>query len=92
MEHILLHFGAVDYQAMVFLNGNLVCEHEGGNTPFTVDISDYIVEGEQSIAVRVFDPSREELIPRGNQSWEESRKISGTRDRQEFGRQYGWRV
>ncbi len=71
-ERVLLHFGAVDYQAMIFLNGCLVCEHEGGHTSFTVDITDFLDKNkkEQSLAVRVFDPQEDELIPRGKQIWE----------------------
>ena len=71
-ERILLHFGAVDYQAMVFLNGMLVCEHEGGHTSFSTDITDYLTEGEQILVVRVCDPLEDELIPRGKQIWEDS--------------------
>ena len=73
-ERMILHFGAVDYQAMVFLNGTLVCEHEGGHTSFSVDITDFLGEGEQILVIRVFDPLKDELIPRGKQIWEESPK------------------
>lgn len=72
---MLLHFGAVDYHAMVFLNGHLLGEHEGGHTPFTFDITDAIIDGdEQTLAVRVYDPQSDEMIPRGKQSWEEKPK------------------
>ncbi|UGB33194.1 glycoside hydrolase family 2 protein [Metabacillus sp. B2-18] len=70
-KQILLHFGAVDYRAMVFINGNLVGTHEGGNTPFSFDITNDLVEGKQSIVVRVEDPSEDETIPRGKQYWVE---------------------
>lgn len=73
-ERVLLHFGAVDYQAMIFLNGCLVCEHEGGHTSFSVDVTDYINEDEQVLIVRVYDPLKDELIPRGKQFWEEKPK------------------
>lgn len=73
-ERIILHFGAVDYQAMVFLNGAMVCEHEGGHTSFSADITDFLKDGEQVLAVRVYDPLENELIPRGKQIWEESPK------------------
>lgn len=72
-ELVLLHFGAVDYQAHIFLNGKLVKEHEGGNTPFEVDITPFLEEaGEQSLTVRAFDPHMDETIPRGKQFWEAS--------------------
>lgn len=75
-ERVLLHFGAVDYHAMIFLNGGLVCEHEGGHTSFTVDITDFLDRNkkEQSLAVRVYDPLEDELIPRGKQIWEDQPK------------------
>ena len=75
-ERVLLHFGAVDYHAMIFLNGGLVCEHEGGHTSFTVDITDFLDTNkkEQSLAVRVYDPLEDELIPRGKQIWEDQPK------------------
>lgn len=75
-ERVLLHFGAVDYHAMIFLNGGLVCEHEGGHTSFTVDITDFLDRNKkgQSLAVRVYDPLEDELIPRGKQIWEDQPK------------------
>ena len=38
-ERLLLHFGAVDYHAKVWVNGEMVATHEGGYTPFTADIT-----------------------------------------------------
>ena len=38
-ERLLLHFGAVDYRASVWVNGRLVVTHEGGHTPFSADIT-----------------------------------------------------
>ncbi len=70
-ERVILHFGAVDFQAMVFLNGTLVCVHEGGHTSFSADITDFLREGEQVLVIRVYDPWKDELIPRGKQTWEE---------------------
>ncbi|KFI47493.1 glycoside hydrolase family 2 protein [Bifidobacterium biavatii] len=69
-NRVLLHFGAVDYEATVFVNGRQVVHHIGGNTPFSADITPYLNEdGEQSIAVRVWDPQDDERIPRGKQYW-----------------------
>lgn len=71
-KRILLHFGAVDYQCRVYVNGLLCKEHTGGNTCFHVDITDYVIkEGTQTLAIKVFDPCRDESIPRGKQYWEE---------------------
>ena len=42
-RHLLLHFGAVDYCATVWVNGRLAVTHEGGYTPFCVDITEFLV-------------------------------------------------
>jgi len=71
-SRVLLHFGAVDYEADVFVNGNHVKNHCGGHTSFAVDITDALVSGqEQILSVRAFDPHFDESIPRGKQFWEE---------------------
>ena len=70
-SRILLHFEAVDYQCRVFVNEQLCAQHKGGNCGFSVDITDCLRQGEQSLAVAVYDPARDETIPRGKQYWEE---------------------
>lgn len=72
-EKYLLHFGAVDFETKVFINGSMVGEHVGGHTPFTFDISPFLKTdiSEQTITVRVFDPRYDERIPRGKQTWQE---------------------
>lgn len=73
---VLLHFGAVDYKAWVYVNGCFATSHTGGYTPFSVDITRYLQEDEQEITVRVYDPHTDEFIPRGKQFWAgESRGI-----------------
>ncbi|ACO47348.1 glycoside hydrolase family 2 [Deinococcus deserti] len=68
---VLLHFGAVDYRARVWVNGQLVAEHEGGHTPFTADITLALVPGEsQVIVVRAEDDPLDMAQPRGKQDWE----------------------
>src|SRR5690606_32398034 len=42
-KRVILHFGAVDYEAMVWVNGQLVAQHEGGHTPFSADITPQLV-------------------------------------------------
>lgn len=73
----ILHFGAVDYFSKVYVNGSLVGSHEGGHTSFAFDITDSLnQEGNNTLALRVFDPQTDESIPRGKQTWEgESRGI-----------------
>lgn len=65
---VLLHFGAVDWEAEVFVNGQSVGIHQGGFDPFYFDIKDYLKRGkEQEITVRVWDPTDEGPQPRGKQ-------------------------
>lgn len=66
-RRVLLHFGAVDYHARVYVNSTLVGEHFGGYTPFFFDITDYLAE-KNRIAVCVEDDSRSPNIPSGKQS------------------------
>ena len=69
-KRVLLNFGAVDYETIVWVNGTRVGEHRGGNTPFQFDITDNLQASGNSIVVRVFDPSTDRTIPRGKQFWE----------------------
>lgn len=71
-HRVILHFGAVDYEASVYVNGHQVIQHVGGNTPFDVDITSNLNQDttRQTIVVRAFDPQDDEQIPRGKQFWE----------------------
>ncbi|WP_281738349.1 sugar-binding domain-containing protein [Enterococcus dispar] len=69
-KRTILHFGAVDYEAYVYVNGQLVGQHEGGHTSFSFDITDLLVKGQQQITLRIKDPHCDEEIPRGKQFWE----------------------
>lgn len=67
-EKTILHFGAVDWSCQVFVNGTKVGEHEGGYDAFSFDISGVLKNGsQQTIAVRVWDPSNDGPQPRGKQ-------------------------
>ncbi len=68
-SRLLLHFGAVDWRAEVFVNGKSVGAHEGGYDPFTFDITDALKPDatEQEVAVSVWDPTDTGLQPRGKQ-------------------------
>ena len=69
-ERLLLHFGAVDYRAEVWLNGHRAGGHEGGYTPFTIDVTELVREGgSQDLCVRAEDPPADMRIPRGKQDW-----------------------
>ena len=69
-ERLHLHFGAVDYLAQVWVDGALAGEHEGGYTPFTVDVTQR-ARGRASITVtvRAFDDPWDLAKPRGKQDW-----------------------
>ncbi|MEP7272448.1 MAG: sugar-binding domain-containing protein [Acidobacteriota bacterium] len=76
----LLNFGAVDYEATVWVNGQQATWHRGGHVGFGCDITDFLKPGENFIVVRVVDPSTDRSIPRGKQFWEpKSRAIWYTR-------------
>ncbi|MFC3419978.1 glycoside hydrolase family 2 protein [Salinicoccus hispanicus] len=65
----ILNFGAVDYEASVYVNGEKVGTHTGGHVSFKYDISPYVVRGENELILRVFDPMQDETLPRGKQYW-----------------------
>jgi len=77
-QTVLLKFGAVDYFAEVFVNGQKAGEHEGGYLPFTLDVGGLIKAGANEIAVRATDPDNDKArwgdmnyneLPHGKQSW-----------------------
>jgi Glycosyl hydrolases family 2, sugar binding domain/Glycosyl hydrolases family 2/Glycosyl hydrolases family 2, TIM barrel domain len=81
-KRAILRFGAVDYFSEVFINGKSVGTHEGGYTPFTIDITGAVKAGANELAVRVIDPPMDEKenrarfpemlyneIPHGKQNW-----------------------
>lgn len=68
-KRIVLHFGAVDYRAVVWVNGQLAMSHEGGHTPFSGDITDLLVPADNTIVVRAEDAVRDLAQPRGKQYW-----------------------
>lgn len=70
-KQIILHFGAVDYRAWVYVNGELARFHEGGHTPFSVNVTPVLKESRNEVVVRVEDPSEDTTIPRGKQYWHE---------------------
>ena len=68
-QRVLLHFGAVDYRADVWLDGQYLGSHEGGYTPFSFDITDLVETGNAyDLAVRCEDRLDMDQ-PRGKQSW-----------------------
>ena len=66
-KRVLLHFGAVDWEAVVSVNGKEVGAHKGGSDPFSFDITDSLKAGENELTVRVWDPTDTGTQPRGKQ-------------------------
>lgn len=67
---LLLHFGAVDYRCRVWLDGALIGAHEGGHTPFRIDIAEFVADGaEHLLVIRVEDDPHDIAQPRGKQDW-----------------------
>jgi hypothetical protein len=65
---LILHFGAVDQHAAVYINGDSVCEHHGGYLPFEADITPFLRQGDNSLLVRVQDFSDTSHHSRGKQT------------------------
>jgi beta-galactosidase/beta-glucuronidase len=70
-EHLILHFCAVDNEATVWVNGHIVAQHEGGYTPFSADITQYLDPGgKQTVVVWAHDDPADLSKPRGKQDWQ----------------------
>jgi len=63
-----MHFGAVDYEATVWVNGARVGGHRGGYTPFRFEITPHLRSGANELVVRAVDDTRSPLQPSGKQS------------------------
>jgi beta-galactosidase/beta-glucuronidase len=63
----LLHFGAVDWHAAIFVNGAYAGSHTGGFDPFTVDVTEFLRDGVNELVVAVDDPTSAGEQPRGKQ-------------------------
>jgi beta-galactosidase/beta-glucuronidase len=67
-KRIRLHFGGVDYQAWVWLNGELVGTHSGGNVGFAFDVTNFLRPGANELVVRAFDDTASGRQPTGKQT------------------------
>ena len=65
---IRLHFGAVDYEAFVYINGKLCGKHRGGYVSFSFDITQFVQPGENVLTLHATDDTRDRRIPAGKQS------------------------
>ena len=68
-KKVLLHFGAVDWRTEVWINDIKIGSHQGGYTPFSFDISAYLIKsGQQKLVVKVWDPTDHGFQPHGKQN------------------------
>jgi hypothetical protein len=68
-KQVLLHFGAVDFESEVFVNGKSMGIHKGGYDPFTYNVTKALTaSGKQELTVRVYDPTDDGGFPRGKQT------------------------
>lgn len=66
-QQALLHFGAVDYECSVWINGKPISSHRGGYLPFTFEITNALMDGDNELLVSVWDPTDTGLQQRGKQ-------------------------
>lgn len=66
-KKVLLHVGAADYEATVFLNGKKVTTHKGGYTSFSADITSFLKGGNEELTISVWDPTDHGEQARGKQ-------------------------
>ncbi len=74
-KRYILHFGAVDYQCRIYLNGHEIGHHIGGQAPFSFDVTPYLNYKEETLVVWVHDPSEDVFLPRGKQYWKEKPEV-----------------
>jgi len=71
-DRVLLHFGAVDHSASVWVNDQLVAQHEGGQSPFTADLTGVLDPGRENVViVRAIDIPDDVSVLKGKQDWRE---------------------
>lgn len=69
-ERLVLHFGAVNYRARVWVNGRFAIEHRGGHSPFSVDVTRFLDGSSVEVAVQADDDPQDMHKPRGKMDWE----------------------
>jgi len=76
-NRVVLHFGAVDYDAQVWVDGRHVISHQGGQASFSADITDALSAGADThaIVVRAQDYFEDLTLPRGKQYWKEKGEV-----------------
>lgn len=93
---LVLHFGAVDHRAQVWIDGRFVGEHEGGHTPFSFDVTALLTDGadgttEHLLVVRAEDDPADVTLPAASRTGTRTRTPSGTAAPPASGSRSGWR-
>lgn len=88
-RHVLLHFGAVDWDAIVWVNGQKVGSHRGGYDAFSFDMTEALRPGnaEQEVVVSVWDPPTPAFSRAANNR--SGPAAFGTQQSPAFGRRHG---
>lgn len=68
-RRLFLYFGAVNYEAIVYVNGKRLARHVGGFTPFELEVTDDVTQGENVVVVKVDDARKREGVPTVNTDW-----------------------
>jgi len=68
-KRLFLHFGAVNYLANVYLNGEKIGSHEGGFTPFQFEITDKVKNGDNVVVVKVDNRRLNSGVPSAGYDW-----------------------
>lgn len=68
-KRVFLHFGAVNYEAIVFVNGKEIGQHVGGFTPFNFEVTGLLKTGENSVVVKVDNKRKLDAVPTINSDW-----------------------
>src|SRR5688572_14421324 len=68
-RRLFLHFGAANYEAVVYVNGQRLGKHTGGFTAFEFELTDVLVDGENTVIVKVDDQRRRDGVPTVNTDW-----------------------
>lgn len=68
-QRAFLYFGAVNYEAQVYFNGEKIGDHTGGFTPFNFEVTNQIMEGENTVILKVDNQRSREAVPTVNFDW-----------------------
>lgn len=68
-SRLFLHFGAANYEAIVYVNGKVLGKHVGGFTGFEHELTSVLVDGENTVIVKVDDQRKREGVPTVNTDW-----------------------